>query len=137
MATSTTQKSSQFLYAEDFLKDGKWISPTLTIKAVIPAGTLKGADGQTVQNESISFVESDRILVLNKTNARLLRIQFGTQDREKWEGEKITLYATLIACFGEQNVPAIRVRMDDGRPVPFGVRKFLGRDLTGTTINQS
>jgi hypothetical protein len=134
MATASTQKDNKFLYAEDFLKSGQWTSPTVTIKAVIPPGELKGADGQTVQNPSLQFDESPKLLVLNRTNLRLLRIQFGTEDWSKWAGEKVTLYATLIACFGEQNVPAIRVRMDDSRPVPFGVRKFLGRDLTGTKI---
>ena len=122
----------QFLYADDLFRDGKWAEVTLTIEGIHAGGTIFGADKKAVDNDSISFVGTEKKLVLNKTNKRLLKIATKSSKSDGWLGKKVTIYPVLINAFGEKNVPCIRVRVGDGNPVPFGVRKFLGKDLTIT-----
>ena len=121
---------SKFLYADDLLKDGKWVEARLTISRHVPGGTLTGADKSTVDADAIGFDGTDKLLVLNKTNTRLLKIATGSSKPAGWIGKTVALYPVSINAFGQQNLPCIRVRVADGQPTPFGVRKFLGRDLT-------
>ena len=120
----------QFLYADDLIRDGRWIEAKLTIANHIVGGTLTGADGTRVDKDAISFEKTDKILVLNRTNTRLIRIATGNSKPEGWIGKSIVVYPVRIKAFGEDNLAAIRVRAGDGKPVPKGVRKFMGTDLT-------
>lgn len=130
MSQHKNELGPEFLYADDLLRDGRWIEATLTIREIAEPGTLKGANGEVVKDMSLGFEKTRKWLVLNKTNKRLLRIETGSSKPEGWIGHKVTLYPATINAFGEKNVPCIRVRLSDGKPVPFGVRKFLGKDLT-------
>ena len=125
----------QFLYADDLLRDGQWIEARLVIASHIPGGSLKGADGTSVEKDAIGFEKTDKLLVLNRTNTRLIRIATGNSKPEGWIGKSIVVYPVRIKAFGEDNLAAIRVRAGDGKPVPKGVRKFMGTDLTTETRN--
>lgn len=120
----------EFLYADDLLRDGKWVEATLTIERIAEPGSLRGANGQTVDDISLGFAKTKKWLVLNKTNKRLLRIETGSSKPDGWIGRQVTIYPATINAFGEKNVPCIRFRVTGGKPVPFGARKFLGKDLT-------
>lgn len=54
--------------------------------------------------------ESDRGLVLNKTNARTIAALY-TNDTNKWIGQRITLYRTTVQV-GPEVKDCIRVRPD-------------------------
>lgn len=137
MGLDKEEKESRWLYAEDLLKDGKWTEATVTIEECIAPGTLKSADKRPVERTVLKFVKCAKMLVLNNTNRRLIKMQIGTEDQSKWLGRKITVYPTCLAhCFGESNVPAIRIRCTSGVPIPFNMRKQLGNDLTGQTLPQ-
>lgn len=134
MSKPGSEREQQFLYAEDFLADGVWKDAKLTIREVVEPGTLRTADKKPVLERSLRFEKSNKILVLNRTNTRMLKLLFGTEKAENWAGQRVTLYAAIINCFGQDNVPCVRVRLPQDRPIPFGLRKFLGKDLTGTKI---
>ena len=78
---------------------------TLTIKA-IAVESLEGDEG--VQEKAIvSFKETDKQLVLAKTNAIMIREMFGNRLSE-WVGKRIHLNPTTTKL-GPQTVPCIRV----------------------------
>lgn len=124
-------KEKQFLYADDLLKDGVFREVTLKISEIHQPGTLFSADKKPVEKIALGFTGTDKKLVLNNTNERLVRMATGSTKSDGWTGHKVTLYPVSGNWFGEKNVPAIRIRTPEGMPVQMAVRKQLGRDLTG------
>lgn len=122
-----------FLYAEDLVSDGKWVSATLTIKSVIDPNTITGDNGKVVEKRCLTFEGKDKIYAMPATAERVCKMNFGTKDYEKWVGKTVTVYPTLIDAFGEKDVPCVRIRTQK-KQIPFAVRKQLGRDLTGTPV---
>lgn len=95
---------TDYLAAPEFM--GKDVS--LTIKSVsvdeMPlAGTTKKEKRPVVR-----FSETEKRLVLNKTNARIIAKLLGVQTGE-WLGQRVTLYPTTTK-FGADVVECIRVR---------------------------
>lgn len=125
-----TELGPEFLYAEDLLQGGKWITCTLTISAVIPPGTIAGSDKKVIQNHVLEFEKTPKKLVLNNTNKRLCKVSTGESRPENWPGHKIEIYPASINAFGEKNLPCLRIKLPTGKPAPFATRKFMGRDLT-------
>ena len=124
--------NADILKVDDLLAGGQWRSPKLVIEAVIEPGELKSADGKTVDLPVLRFADKAKLLIINKTNQRLLRLQIGSANHAEWAGVEISIYAALLAdAFGEKNVPAIRIRPPASVPIPMGVRRHLGKDLTG------
>jgi len=121
---------SKFLHGEDFLVDGRWREVRVTIKAVHEPETIKGGDKKPVKDWVLAIEKSDKLICLNKTNLRLIKLALGTDRLKEWIGKQITLYAVSGSWFGEENVLSIRVRVPVGSPVPMGIRKHLGEDLT-------
>lgn len=58
---------------------------------------------------SIIFKETTKMVVMNKTNAKRLEIELGSNDIDDWIGKKITLYAEKINAFGQETL-AVRVK---------------------------
>lgn len=56
----------------------------------------------------LSFIETPKKMVLNKTNASSIVTMYGAQAKE-WVGKRITLYPTTTR-FGADTVDCIRVR---------------------------
>jgi hypothetical protein len=100
---------SEYLAAEEF--DGKDI--TLTIKDA-RFDDLRTVDGGTKRKPLLYFGETDKKLVLNKTNATTIAKLHGAEARE-WAGKRITLYATECQAFGK-TVECIRVRAKIPKP---------------------
>lgn len=109
---------SRFLKAEDF-EDGEL--RTLTVKSVDLEELGQGKDKK--EKPVIYFRDSDKGLVLNKTNCSIIAKLYG-EETDDWFGKKITLYAIETESFGDI-VRAIRVRdtskrvaAGNGKPKP-------------------
>lgn len=83
---------------------------TLTIKSVADPGTVKSADKKVIDRPILYFEETDKGLILNKTNARTIGLRHGNEMNE-WTGKTVTLFGTVCDAFGEKNVPCVRVRV--------------------------
>lgn len=91
----------RFIAAEDFETSVK-----LTIKA---AGIDEAFNGKSKDKVVVlSFEQTDKMMVLNKTNAKAISKLAGTTLVEKWKGLAITLTKARVSAFG-QTVDAIRV----------------------------
>lgn len=120
-----------YLHAEDLLADGQWKQYTLTVEKVNPPNTIKSADGKPINKPVIEFAETEKKLVLNGVNQRLMKCALGTGKVTAWVGKKVTLHAALGNWFGQTNVAAVRVRVNEGRARPFLKAEHFGKDLTG------
>jgi hypothetical protein len=69
----------------------------------------KGTDGRPIEKPIVAFKGAKKEWVLNKTNARTIRLLYGNAFAA-WEGKKVTLYATTCDAFGKKHTPCIRVR---------------------------
>ena len=82
-------------------------TPTMTI-ANVKIVALEGEDGKSKDRGVVYFSETDRGLVLCKTNAILIAGMFGN-DTDAWVGKRITMHATEVAL-GRDRVLGIRVK---------------------------
>ena len=86
---------SKYLKAADFR--GKEVN--LTIKSVA------GHDLQTTRGKEFKYVvcfnETDKMLVLNKTNAKAIAEALKEPKAVNWTGKKITLFPTTCEAFGK------------------------------------
>lgn len=73
--------------------------------------------GQTDVKPCLWFRGIDKGLVLNKTNARMLIDNFGSDETNDWLGRKVKLFRTMTSS-PTGMVPCIRVRPFDGGAVP-------------------
>lgn len=80
----------------------------LTIKRVDLANLPLKGTSDTKKRGVIEFQETDKKLVLNRTNADIIARLHG-RDTEDWIGKRIALYPAM-ASFGRETVPAIRIR---------------------------
>lgn len=98
---------SKYLKAADLL--GK--DATVTISGV-KADDLQMTNGTKERKYVISFVGTDKMLVLNKTNAKSIAAALNEKRAVKWAGQKITLYPTECMAFGKIT-DCIRVREEN------------------------
>ena len=104
-ATSVSSSFPGFLEAGDL--DRKDV--TLKVKLVRdPTPGDKGLDGKPIDKPIVVFMRAGKEWVLNKTNARTIRLLYGNKF-EAWKGKAITLYPTTCRAFGE-TVACVRVR---------------------------
>ena len=96
---------SRYLRAADF--EGKTL--TLTISEVVK-DKVQMATGQKTEKYIIRFRETDKELILNKTNAKAVARVLSEPKAVNWPGERITLKPTTCEAFGEI-VACIRVEM--------------------------
>lgn len=81
---------------------------TVTIAAIDPRGELQMRNGKKEAKPIVSFKESEKLWVLNITNARSIAKIHGPEVTE-WVGKRITIYPTTTQCGGKE-VEAVRVR---------------------------
>jgi hypothetical protein len=99
------QFPSKYLKADtDIPDDGDLI---VTIDTVQIETIGQGADQEN--KPVVYFRETDKGLVLNKTNAQTIKGLFGFET-DDWEGKRIALFGTEVDFAGKQTL-AIRVRM--------------------------
>lgn len=126
------------LYPARFLKAGELGGKdvTLTISSVF----LEELDGETGKKMKaiVSFVGTQKQLVLNKTNGLCVKAMFGVET-ESWKGKRVTLYPANIS-FGDTDL-AIRVRgsPDIKDPVTFELRlpRKKGKSVTLARTGQA
>lgn len=89
---------------KDDLGNRDW---TLTIKTV---GQKDFDDGAKI---ILTFVEAQKALVCNKTNAETIGMMYGTRNVDQiWPGKRITIYNEPSVMFGGKRTGGIRVRED-------------------------
>jgi hypothetical protein len=106
---------SKFLKKEDVGEGVLWTVTGVTQKNV----AMQGADAE--MKWCLTFVESDKPLVLNSTNIQLCAQAFGSDDTDEWITKKIVLYTDHNVSYGGKIVGGIRVRrqkMPVGKPKP-------------------
>lgn len=108
----------------------KWLKATefeedmiLTMNIVQMEDIGQGEDKET--KPVLYFKETDKGLVLNKTNATTITTLYGS-NTTKWGGKKIALFPTEVAFGGKQTL-AIRVRMKPPK-VAAGAQPELAAD---------
>lgn len=96
---------SRYLRAADF--EGKAVA--LTISEVV-RDKVQMATGQKAEKYILRFQETDKELILNKTNAKAVAKVLHEPKAINWSGERIILKPTTCEAFGEI-VDCIRVEM--------------------------
>ena len=111
-AEKNAEMHVELMYPSKYLKaaDFKGKDVTLTIKKVV-ADMLTTTGGAQKFKYVVSFKESDKMLALNITNARLIAVALKEPKAVNWAGNKITLYPTTCDAFGEIK-DCIRVRKE-------------------------
>lgn len=88
--------------------------------------TIESCDQQNVAkaNESaemkwcLSFAESDKPMVLNRTNSELIAMITGERNSDDWSGHKIVAYDDPTISYGGKLVGGIRVRAPRNKTAP-------------------
>lgn len=97
---------SKYLKAEgDIPDEGNLV---LTIKDC--SMETVGQDDDQETKPVLYFQETEKGLVLNRTNANTIAGVLGTQNTDDWVGQRIALFSTEVSFSGRQ-VLGIRVRM--------------------------
>lgn len=94
---------NDYLAAEEF--QGKTVTLTIT---GIKKEALRTNAGSTEDKFILTFKETPKKLVLNKTNAVTIAGQHGTK-AEAWVGKQISLYPTTCMAFGSET-DCIRIK---------------------------
>lgn len=80
----------------------------LTIKSVT-SEKVTGADGKKEECMVMRFVEPQKPMILNATNAKAIQKIYKTPLIEEWASKKIQLFVDKVKAFGEV-VEALRIR---------------------------
>lgn len=83
---------------------------TLTISKVAKEA-VKGTGGKKQECMVVHFVEKQKPMILNRTNAKTISKVYGTPHIEDWAGKKIRIYSEVVDAFGEQ-VEALRIKYE-------------------------
>lgn len=94
------------LFPSAYLKSSD-IGPKDLVLTISDVGRVEFDDGQA--KPVVEFGDTDKKLVLNKTNAKTIAGLYG-DDYTKWVGKKVALFATEVDYRGEQKL-GIRIRM--------------------------
>jgi hypothetical protein len=120
---------NQFLYAEDLLHNGKYVTAKVRIAEYIPAGTLQAANRKVIDRPCLRFEGKQKMLVLSaKCNATVIHTVTGQDEGPGWVGHEITLQARVVDAFGDPNTLAIRVVPPPGTAMRKSIVKRLGRE---------
>lgn len=95
----------RFISAEEL--DGKEV--ILTISGIERDEVYSVSARAKEKKAALKFKETDKMVILNATNARSITTILGTPQVEQWVGKRICLYPVAIQAFG-QNVEAIRIK---------------------------
>lgn len=81
---------------------------TLTIKET-KKQKVKGADGKEQECFVAYFLESEKPMILNKTNCKIISKIYDTPYIENWKGIRIIIYSDKVKAFGDVT-DALRVK---------------------------
>jgi hypothetical protein len=80
----------------------------LTLR-IVRQEMVQGEDGKKEQCMVAHFIENEKPMILNKTNAKIIEKLYGSPYIEHWANRKIQIYAAKVKAFGE-TVDALRIR---------------------------
>lgn len=121
--------TGNFLDATDLMSRGEI---TLEISDVCGPNVEKDSSGKIINKGIIAFKGAKKRLILNKTNATIIKLAYGEKASE-WIGKKVTLCVRwLKEAFGHQNVPVIRIVPAEGTALSFGMRQRYGKETPWT-----
>ncbi len=104
-------KESQ-AFPSNWLKAGEFTTATVYTVATVTTETV-GQGENAEAKRVLSFKETDKELVLNKTNWKAIAKISGQDDDDQWTGTKVELFKTVVEFKGD-HVDAIRVRPEGG-----------------------
>lgn len=116
----------EYLYSEDLLRKGVYLTVKVQIEEVIPAGTLRTASKKLIDRPTLRFVGKNKMLVLNKTNESVLKFIVGDGDISNAAGTTITLEPRDIK-FGKEDWVALRIMPPPGLRIRKSVSDRLGK----------
>lgn len=120
-----SQFSGNFLDASDLPK-GRNVA--VTISEVVAPNIERDATKKLIDKAILSFAGKQKRLILNKTNAKIIKMSHG--EPSKWVGQQISLTVRILKeAFGQSNVPVIRVVPPAGVNLTFGMRKKYGAEM--------
>lgn len=120
---------NQFLYAEDLLRNGKYITAKAEIEEYIPPGTLEAANGRLIDKPVLRFKGRKKMLVLSaKCNRAVIHTVTGEDEGPAWVGHTITLQARIGEAFGDKNTLFIRVIPPPGTALRRSIVQRLGKE---------
>lgn len=86
----------------------------VTIEACIQQNVAKKEDAPEMK-WCLTFAETDKPMVLNRTNSELVAMITGERNSDEWGGHKIVLYDDPTISYGGKLVGGIRVRAPRGQ----------------------
>lgn len=125
MADKKGDYGSAYLYAEDLIHGGRFVTVSLEISEVIPENTIKAANGKLVDKPIIRFKGKNKQLPLCKTNVSVIKFVTGEQMGDGWIGKTIKLQVRVVESFGSK-VLGLRVLPPVGAQLPKNVIERLG-----------
>ncbi len=89
-------KTELFPYLEGDMLAGKTQTLTIIDFGFENVASERGEERKCV----LSFNETNKVMILNKTNAKVLTSLFG-QETDEWKGKRITVYTERVKAFGK------------------------------------
>ena len=100
---------SRFLKADDFP------APRLLTISKATAETIKNDDGET-SKAVLWFEESEKGMVLNKTNSNLIPVITGARTAGEAKGKQVVVYDDPTVSYGGRAVGGLRLKKVPGAP---------------------
>ncbi|MEI6449162.1 MAG: hypothetical protein WCP98_04330 [Actinomycetes bacterium] len=122
------------LYPGTYVKAGEFNGKpaTLTIKSVSREMLSNGTGGEEGA-VIVAFAESEKLFVMNKTNAVCLRAMWG-DDSGEWAGHKVTLHPIKDESGLSESGLCIRVKGSPELTKPINFKARLGRKMVAQTL---
>jgi len=122
------------LYPGTYLKAGEFHGKpvTLTIKSVAREMLSNGTGGEEAA-VVVAFEKTEKLFVMNKTNAVCLRAMWG-DDSGEWIGNRVTLHLVKDESGLSESGQCIRVAGSPQLDKPLKFRARLGRKLVTQTL---
>lgn len=100
----------------------------VTIESIVEPFAEKDSAGRPIKSAILSFVGKKKRLILNRTNWKNLKAQFG-RDPKEWTGKQINIqrrYLDAAHGFGTNNTLAIRIIPPIGTPILISAARYMG-----------
>lgn len=106
--TDNWRNSAGYKYFSSLdFEDGKKI--VLTIKSLNRDTANNPSTKKSEPVISCYFEETEKPMVMNKTNLKMITILTGTPIAKKWAGKKVIIEKKKIRAFGRSDLPCLRV----------------------------
>jgi len=102
------KKFFNYEYMGSYSMDEYQDEPILTISK-IDTSKVKNQDGREETCLICHFNESDKPMILNKTNCKIIEKIYNSPHVQDWIGKRVQIYATKVKAFG-QMADALRIR---------------------------